>query len=143
MDVMMPGQKLERVHAIGNAVALSVPDTSTFVSDERDWITGDTLQAMFETLPPTAEDSSERSVMKEVVAIGSARAFYQAAPSGGVKGPPTLSYNRGRQITVLFAEGAMRTVSILDQASGLYLEPIAQRDSVPAPAERPNRGRRP
>lgn len=143
MDVMMPGQKLERVHAIGNAQALSVPDTSTFVSSERDWITGDTLKAQFETLPPSAEDSSQRSVMKEIVAIGSARAFYQTAPSGGGKGVPILSYNRGRHITVLFSEGAMRTVSILDQASGLYLEPIMQRDSVPATASVPTRGGRP
>lgn len=143
MDVMMPGQKLERVHAIGNAQALSVPDTSTFVSSERDWITGDTLKAQFETLPPSAEDSSQRSVMKEIVAIGSARAFYQTAPSGGGKGVPILSYNRGRHITVLFSEGAMRTVSILDQASGLYLEPIMQRDSVPTTASVPTRGGRP
>jgi hypothetical protein len=37
----------------------------------------------------------------------------------------------------------MRTVSILDQASGLYLEPIVQRDSVPATASVPTRGGRP
>lgn len=142
MDVLMPGQRLERVHAIGRASAHSVPDTSRFVSAERDWITGDTLRAQFETLPPSAEDSAGRVVMKEVVAIGAARAFYQAAPAGGAGREPSLSYNRGRQITVLFSEGAMRSVTILDQASGLYLEPDRQ-DTVPAPVGRPNRGRRP
>jgi hypothetical protein len=142
MDVLMPGQKLERVNAVGRAVAVSMPDTSKFQSDERDWITGDTLIARFETLPRSAQDTSERSVMKEVLSIGNARAYYQAAPPGGTRGAPTLSYNRGRQITVLFSEGAMRSVKILDQASGLYLEPIV-RDSVRAPAEQPNRGRRP
>lgn len=142
MDVLMPGQKLERVHAIGRAVALSQPDTSKFESNERDWITGDTIRAGFETLPPSETDSSERTVMKEVLSLGNARAYYQGAASGGRRGAPTLSYNRGRQITVLFSEGSMSSVKILDQASGLYLEPIVQ-DSVPAPATPPNRGRRP
>jgi lipopolysaccharide export system protein LptA len=142
MDVQMPGQKLERVHAIGRAVAISQPDTSKFESSEPDWITGDTLRAKFETLPPTASDSSGRSVMKEVLAIGSARAFYQGASPGGVRGAPTLSYNRGRQITVLFSEGSMSSVKILDQASGLYLEPVVQ-DSTRAAVTPPNRGRRP
>ncbi len=142
MDVRMPGQKLERVHAIGRAVALSQPDTSKFASTERDWITGDTLRAAFETLPASPSDSSERSVMKEVLSIGNSRAFYQGASPGGVRGAPTLSYNRGHQITVLFSEGSMSSVKILDQASGLYLEPMTQ-DSVRTPAQQPNRGRRP
>lgn len=142
MDVMMPGQKLEQVHAVGRAMARSAPDTSQFVSTERDWIAGDTIRAAFESLPPTPEDSAGRVVMKEVVAIGGARAFYQAAPAGGTKAAPTLSYNRGRQITVQFSEGAMRSVTILDQASGLYLEPSAP-DSARTPTTQPNRGRRP
>lgn len=142
MDVLMPGQKLERLHAVGRAVALSQPDTSQFESSERDWITADTLRARFETLARSSTDASERSVMKEVLAIGHARAYYQGASPGGVRGAPTLSYNRGRQITVLFSEGSMSSVKILDQASGLYLEPMAP-DSLRAPAPTPNRGRRP
>lgn len=142
MDVLMPGQELERVHAIGRAAAVSVPDTSAMVTSERDWISGDTILAEFETLPPSATDSSERSVLKQVIATGSARAFYQAPPPGGVRGEPTLSYNRGRQITVLFTDGEMSSVRVLDQASGLYLEP-ATRDTVTREPERPARGRRP
>lgn len=142
MDVLMPGQTLERVHAVGRAIARSAPDTSRFVSTEQDWISGDTLRAEFESLPPTPEDSAGRVVMKKVVAIGGARAFYQAAPAGAAKAAPTLSYNRGRQITVQFLEGAMSSVTILDQASGLYLEPSTP-DSVRAPTAQPNRGRRP
>ncbi len=142
MDVLMPGQKLERLHAVGRALALSLPDTSQIVSSERDWISGDTLFARFQTLPPSAADSAERTVLKDVLASGNARAYYQSPPPGGAKGAPTLSYNRGRQITVQFTDGEMNSVRVLDQASGLYLEPIVQAPTPPD-TTRPNRGRRP
>lgn len=138
MDIRMPGQRLERLHAIGKAIAWSRVDTAKIATDERDWIAGDTVIAVFETRPDstTGEDQTQ---MKEVVATGTARSFYQVAASTGERGPPNLSYSRGRMITVLFASGEMSTVQVIDQASGLYLEPAAA--TAPPPVTTP--GRRP
>jgi len=131
MDIRMPGQRLERVHAVGRAVAFSRVDSTSIVSLERDWIAGDTLVAEFESLPDL-NGGGERTQMREVVATGSARSFYQLAPSGGERGMPSLSYNRGRAISVRFEQGEMSMVTVSEQASGLYLEPVP--DILPASA---------
>lgn len=122
MDIRMPAQRLEELHAVGNAAAFSLPDSTRVVSDERDWIAGDTLLARFETLP-RRDEPGERTTMRSVVAQGNARAFYQVPPAGNTRGAPSLSYNRGRTITVQFADGEMQTVTVSEEASGLYLEP--------------------
>lgn len=138
MDIRMPGQRLEFLHAVGRAVAYSPVDTAKIASEERDWIAGDTLLAEFETVADTAK-GEDRTQLRGVVANGSARAFYQLAPSGGERGAPNLSYNRGKSITVQFAAGEMSTVTVSEQASGLYLEPVAPKEPrTAAPA-----GRRP
>lgn len=152
MDIQMPAQQLERVHAVGRAIAYSVVDTSRVISTERDWIAGDTIDAQFETLEVphdgAATDSANTSAktrMREVTAIGAARAFYQLPPSGGARGMPNLSYNRGRTITVHFEEGEMSTVTVSERASGLYLESREATEAPVAgtPVARPARERRP
>lgn len=122
MDVRMPRQRLEALHAVGQAIAFSLVDTLRVESDERDWIAGDTLVAQFETVRDAAM-GREETRMREVVASGTARAFYQLPPSGGGRGTPNLSYNRGRSILVRFENGDMSTVTVSEEASGLYLEP--------------------
>lgn len=139
LDVEMPGQELRTLHALGAAVALSAPDSTRIISEERDWITGDTLVAQFEQVSDTA--GGTKTALREVVATGGARAYYQLPPPGGERGAPSLSYNRGRQITVNFDKGEMAAVRVSEQASGLYLEP-----AIAAPTDttaRPARGRRP
>ena len=143
LDVDMPGQRLRTLYALRRAVALSRPDSTRIVSDEQDWITGDTLVAQFEQLVDSA-GAEPRSVLRQVVATGGARAFYQLPPSGGQRGAPNLSYNRGRQITVQFEKGEMANVRVSEQASGLYLESTTNAPAAPADTTaRPNRGRRP
>lgn len=139
LDVEMPGQELRTLHALGSAVALARPDTARIVSEERDWIVGDTLVAQFEQLTDSA--GATRSALREVVATGAARAFYQLPPPNQARGTPSLSYNRGRQITVEFDKGEMAHVRVTDQANGLYLEPAVS--VSPDSLARPNRGRRP
>lgn len=138
MDVRMPGQRLEALHAVGNAVAFSLVDTLRVASDERDWISGDTLVAQFETVRDSLLNGDETR-MREVLARGTARAFYQLPPSGGGRGRPNLSYNRGVSILVRFANGEMSTVTVSEQASGLYLEPVVTDTSAAAraPVRRP------
>ncbi|MBX3175665.1 MAG: hypothetical protein KF709_14755 [Gemmatimonadaceae bacterium] len=137
MDILMPGQRLERLHAVGRALALSDVDTTNIITDERDWITGDTLIAHFESVTDSLT-AAARTLMRQVVALGSARAFYQMAPSGGVRGKPNLSYNRGRQISVDFTDGEMARVQVSADASGLFLEPLA-----PTPQDSTRGARRP
>jgi hypothetical protein len=45
------------------------------------------------------------------------------AAAGSGKGPPNLNYVKGRIITVAFVDKAVSTVNVVDQASGVYLEP--------------------
>lgn len=139
MDIRMPGQALEEVRAVGTAQAWSRVDTSRIVTAERDWIAGDTIVARFEQVADSA--GAESSRMREVTATGSARAFYQVPPSGGVRGVPNLSYNRGRVIHVRFEAGEMSTVTVTDRASGIYLEAPAVRppaaDTSAPPGRRP------
>lgn len=137
MDVRMPRQRLEALHAVGRAIAYSQVDTLRVASEERDWIAGDTLVAQFETVRDAALDREETR-MRDVVATGTARAFYQLPPSGGGLGTPNLSYNRGRSILVRFENGEMSTVTVSEQASGLYLEP-AITDTTAAARERVKR----
>jgi lipopolysaccharide export system protein LptA len=122
LDLRMPGQRLSEVHALGKAIAYSVVDTARIESEDRDWIRGDTLVAYFDTV--ATADTTERARMREVVATGNARSFYQLAQSGGVKGPPNISYNRGRVISVHFEEGEVQQVDVKDKASGMFLEPL-------------------
>ena len=146
LDIRMPGQRLHLVNAVGRAIAYSVVDTLKIVTDERDWIAGDTIVARFDSAGTTdsadSADSAGGARMREVVSTGSARAFYQLAPSNGERGAPNLSYNRGRVITVNFAEGAVRDVAVQEKASGIFMEPVPVDTTKRAAAARPA-GRRP
>ena len=146
LDIRMPGQRLQLVNAVGRAIAYSVVDTLKIVTDERDWIAGDTIVARFDSAGTTdsadSADSAGGARMREVVSTGSARAFYQLAPSNGERGAPNLSYNRGRVITVNFAEGAVRDVAVQEKASGIFMEPVPVDTTKRAAAARPA-GRRP
>ncbi len=135
LDILMPGQRLREVRAVGTARATSVVDTARISSDERDWIAGDTIVAQFDTA--ATGDTTTTARMREVVATGSARAFYQLAPSSGVRGAPNLSYNRGRVITVLFRDGEVRDVQVRDRASGIFLEPVPADTAAPPPGTPP------
>jgi lipopolysaccharide export system protein LptA len=136
LDVEMPGQELRTLYALGSALAHAAPDSARIVSEERDWISGDTLVVHFEQVADTA--GATRTALREVIATVEARAYYQLPPPGGERGVPSLSYNRGRQITVTFDNGEMAGVRVSEQASGLYLEPVivAPTDTTRQPSTR-------
>ncbi|MEX2181158.1 MAG: hypothetical protein WD771_03905 [Gemmatimonadaceae bacterium] len=139
MDILMPGQRLDEVRALGVARAWSRVDTARVITGERDWIAGDTITARFETRIDSVS-TDERTAMREVIASGSARAFYQLPVAGVARGTPNLSYNRGRLITVRFTDGEMSTVTVSERASGLYLEQAVVDTSAvrtPPPGRRP------
>ncbi|CAN5671973.1 hypothetical protein BH23GEM1_BH23GEM1_11960 [soil metagenome] len=117
--VRTPNQRLREMHAVGEAFANSIADTATVTSNERDWISGDTIIARFDS---AAAGDTTRAVPRELIASGSARSFYQFANPEGVRDRPTMNYVRGRVITIAFADGEVSTVTVVDQASGVYLE---------------------
>ena len=117
--VSLPNQRLREMHAVGDAFANSIPDTATVTSNERDWISGDTIVARFDS---AAAGDTARAVPRELVASGDARSFYQFGNPEGIRERPTMNYVRGRVITIAFADGEVKTVTIVDKASGVYLE---------------------
>lgn len=129
--VSTPGQRLREMHAVGDALANSIPDAATVTSSERDWISGDTVIARFDS---AATGDTTKAVPRELVASGDARSFYQFGNPEGIRDRPTLNYVRGRVITVAFADGEVKTVTITDQASGVYLEADSL-TAIPPPRE--------
>ncbi|MEJ7758966.1 MAG: hypothetical protein WKF55_05170 [Gemmatimonadaceae bacterium] len=121
IDAIMPSQRLREVRATGDAYANSNTDTIRLATRERDWIRGDTIVAEFDSIP--AADTARRPQAKRIVSTGNARSFYQIAGNTPGIRQPNINYVRGRVITILFADKAVNVVSVLDQASGLYLEP--------------------
>lgn len=141
--VSTPGQRLREMHAVGKALAASIADTVTVISSERDWISGDTIIARFDS---AASGDTTRVAPRDLVATGDARSFYQFGNPEGVRERPTVNYVRGRVITIAFSGGEVSTVTVTDQASGVYLEAEsltaipsqpATRDPARPPAQRP------
>lgn len=123
LDVQMPHQRVRELHAIRKAYAESDPDSSKIVSDERDWLRGDTIIASFDSVPAT--DTSSKPKVRAILATGSASSYYQVPSNRGEKDKPGVNYVRGRAIRVDFAAGDVQTVTVSDSVSGMYLEAVA------------------
>jgi lipopolysaccharide export system protein LptA len=141
IDAQMPGQRLREVRAIGDAYANSLPDTTRIISTERDWMRGETVIAEFDSIP--AADTTSRPQAKRIVATGDASSFYQLAGAGNTRAAPNLNYVRGRVITVTFENKTVSQVEVVEQASGVYLEPSTEATTAATPAARgtTNQGR--
>jgi lipopolysaccharide export system protein LptA len=147
LDVRMPDQRVQRVYAVGEAFIESDPDLTRFRSDERDWLRGDTIIAEFDTTQ-VAQDDSAGLAIERLDAVGNARSFFQLAPRDTTMGRPAINYVTGRTITVNFDDREVQRVSVIDQASGVYLEPderaaappSVQPPATPVPAPRPPGG---
>lgn len=126
LDVRLPGQRIREVYAVRNAWAQSDPDSTKIRSKERDWLRGDTIVARFDSV--AASDTASKPQLERLVANGNARSYYQIAVAGAPLDRPAVNYVRGRTITVSFANRQVERVSVKDQATGVYLEPI--RDST-------------
>jgi hypothetical protein len=148
IDVIMPGQRVQEVRAVGSALATSAPD-STIVTAERDWLAGDTIVARFDSV--ATGDSTSRPRVRKIVAIGTARSYYQMKNSKGTPTQPSVNYVRGKTIEIDFRNQRVATVTVIDQATGLLIEPAAEPTSTtpatpaaaPTPAETQPRPRPP
>jgi hypothetical protein len=135
LDVQMPNQRLTQVHAIGNAYAETVPDSTKLKSEERDWLKGDTIIAAFDSA--LASDTSSRPRIRELVANSNASSFYQIPSNKGPAAKPSLNYVRGKSITVTFADQEVQSVVVDEQAAGVFLEPTSDTTAAgkPKPAQ--------
>ncbi|OLE15990.1 MAG: hypothetical protein AUG20_01880 [Gemmatimonas sp. 13_1_20CM_3_60_15] len=120
IDAIMPQQRVREVRAIRDAYAESNPD-SGIVSTQRDWMRGDTIVAHFDSIAPG--DTTSKPKIREIVANGDARSFYQMKNSKGPAAQPSVNYVRGRIIDILFEERKVATVTVTDQATGVIIEP--------------------
>jgi hypothetical protein len=130
IDVHMPGQVIRELRAVRTALATSRTDSTKFVSTENDWLKGDTIVARFDSVKAKG-DTASKPAIKTIYAGGSAASFYQVQSSQGAKAAPNLNYVKGKAITVAFgADHAVNTVTVHEQASGVYLE-LAPPDTLP------------
>jgi hypothetical protein len=133
IDAILPGQRVREVRALRNAYAESNPDSGV-VSTQRDWMSGDTIVAHFDSLVGT--DTSSKPRIREIVAEGNARSYYQMKNSKGPATEPTVNYVRGRIIDINFENAKVATVTVIDQATGVLIEPAAA-STAPAPGVAP------
>jgi hypothetical protein len=121
IDAIMPGQRLREVRAVRHAYANSAPDTAHIISSERDWMRGDVIVAEFDSV--AISDTASKPVPRRIVATGNASSYYQVAANNSTKTIPNINYVKGKAITVLFEDREVRTVDVVEQATGVYIEP--------------------
>jgi lipopolysaccharide export system protein LptA len=146
IDVRMPGETIESIHALRRARAESLPDSTKVVSKERDWFSGDTITATFDTT--ARRDTTAKASIKKLTAAGSARSWQQAARDG-VTTPdstPAVNYMGGRVIDVTFnPDRSLDRVRVTDQAFGVLVQPASdstRRAATPARSAPPQAARR-
>jgi hypothetical protein len=134
IDAILPNQRIRELRAIRQAYATTIPDTTIIITDERDWMRGDTIVAYFDTIPSASEDTTTNNntpPIRNLIASVDARAFYHLRNNDGVKDKPGINYVRGREINIDFREREVQTVTVIDQASGVYIEPDTTGGQVP------------
>ncbi len=126
LDVLMPGQKIQLVHAVRKAYAQGKPDTTHFrldKGDSTDWLRGDTIIAHFDTIPP--KDTTKGPSIQQLVATGHAASLFHMAPNDTGEHRPAINYTTARLITIDFEHQQVRTVVPVDSVVGYYIEPKA------------------
>ena len=136
LDIVMPAQVMREVWAFGNGRATTRPDSTV---DEDDWMTGDTLHAVFEPRDSAAGDSTARGrqELSRLTALGAARSLYHVVDEQHRDERPGVNYSRGRRIEIAMRAGKVATVDVVGQVDGVYLEPIRRRAAADTTAAGP------
>lgn len=133
--------------APSTAVATATPARAPVRAAAQGTRTASTASAPSTT--PAARDTAGRPVVKLVVARNRASALYHIKASNEKETRPGVNYVRGRVIDIAFDSGAVSTVTVLDQAAGMYMEPSDTTQAAPKtprrsqPAPRPTAPRIP
>lgn len=131
LDIHMPEQVVRLVWAYGRGQATSQTDST---AQESDWLAGDTLRADFAVRDSAVRRDSE---LEHLTAFGSARAYYHTSNDREPGGERGINYSRGRRIDIAMRAKKVRTVDVVGQVDGLYLEPIP-RAAAPSDTTRPD-----
>ena len=136
IDVMMPGQRVREMHAIRQAIAEGVPDTSKFTTTEKDRLMGDTVLAYFDSIP--AKDTAAKPRVKRLIAIGTptsdASSLQTLPPRDTTLRTPAINYVTGKRITIEFDSARVKTVSVEGKKGGVYIEPDSAQKRPPGSA---------
>ena len=128
IDVLLPGQRVREMHALRTASAEGTPDTTKFLTREKDRLTGDTIVAYFDSIP--ASDTVTKARIRELVAIWKATSYQHLAPQDTSSRLPAINYVCGQRITVTFDSAKVRRVKVLASdppCGGIYVEPDTSR----------------
>ncbi len=135
MALDSPGQQLREARAYGKAWLGGQVDSAT---KERDWLTGDTVIASFETHDSAG---STRPVLTRLVARGSARSYHLESNEKQKPGErPTINYARGNEIVITMKPDGSETVQLVEvrgNADGVQLEPSAEKAAVKDTSQAP------
>jgi hypothetical protein len=126
LDVIMPRQRLRTVYALGAAFTESVADSIRFRTTEKDWLRGDTIVAVWDTL--AASDTARSAPLQKVTVWSktpTAKAYYNVAPADSTLRVPAITYIIGRRIVLQFANRKLNRVTVSDSVDGVYAEPKA------------------
>lgn len=148
LRIRMVDKVAREVHAIGGAKAVGAVDSTKIKSPEKDVLRGDSIFAYFDSSETAMKDTVKGPPIKEIRAIGNASSLFHMASNKGREARPSINYVRGLRIWVNFDTGAVRTVRVDQQASGIYLEPedstvvdsAAVKDSLSKAAEAAKKG---
>ena len=146
LDVLAPGETLERVFAAGRARSVSHGRDSLNVEllpevAQSDWLEGDTIIVTFVPSDPTlaidppdpsadpeAPTAESGASVDRIVAIVGARSLYRMVPSdpGSRPGedPPAVHYVVGDRITIVMRDGEVDHMEVEGGTSGIHLEPL-------------------
>ena len=149
LEVLAPGESIERVFAAGRARSTSRSRDTLNVASlpevaRTDWLEGDTVIVTFRTLEPDASvdavvdsldgvapggrDARPRREVEAIVARVRARSLYRLEASDttarvGID-PPAVHYVVGDEIRIEMVEGEVRGMQVKGQTRGVHLEPL-------------------
>ena len=139
LDMLAPGEVLERINATGSARAesagadsLNTPDTPPLA--RTDWMEGDTIIAFFTRATQdsasgtTAPESlREQYRIERLLAVGEARSFYRIEPSDSARAlgdrRPSVHYVTAESITLEMEAGAITKMEVRGRTEGVHAEP--------------------
>lgn len=119
MVIETPEEKLREVRGYGSGWMGAKPDSG---SRERDWMSGDTVRALF-----VQRDSAgtEQTRLSQLEATGGGRTFYRSDPKQP-GGPRPLNYSRADRIVARMKDddkGGVERVDLTGNVDGVQLEP--------------------
>ena len=145
LDVLTPGEILERIHAAGDARAESSARDSLNTADtpaiaRTDWMEGDTIVARFARVDAAAAAADtavaqDEHRLERLAAMGSARSLYRIAPNDSARGRgdrrPAIHYVTAAEIVIELDDGVIERMQVSGQTVGVHAEPAGASAAAP------------